>query len=636
MRFLKNNIASIFWSIIILILLAISYISANPQVLTMWKKKPHIEPPPAMQTAPTTQRWWSPATTFPSEIIYATPGAYQLTELGFSFTHPQITVQDTAITSELDEWCVIGDDTPLTQASVAGYGDWNVQLDVWSEKDTWQLHLSEGSPTVYMTHRDIPVFLSCAQAKFTRLESGIVVKYPDRAYLIEAQDPEQVTLINLDQATLTSKKSTYRISILPDHEETTIDLFLRQPWSITRYTQVDWQKNRQSIDTYYTWFTDQDQPILTTLWPHHQASVTDLPSPILAVYPTIYGPLHLIQTKQFSTELPLPTFSNNYTAIEQQPQREQITEAIKKDLQKYQKNEDLVEFKSIEEKIRWIHSTTNVLLLADAYQIEEGRDNVVQQLTRQIETDLIEPIDDAYLAYYIWAVNTIWPYATEQHAQFKILLAPRIEHFTSTNRQHSEIPFLQKFSLYQGSTTLPESESPMHPLYLWTALHTYATLTEDDHLVKITEWLTAQELASNKAYTFGQPIPFPEGYTAPFANYLSATQRSLFAPERSDSLQNILPHWLPISPVSTNFTEFLPSTYWEFVSKRAELSSQKPLQDIAEYLSLYGKPDEVQESITKVKAFPQFEHRSLFLHFTYSIQHPIIDQPTVENSPLPE
>ena len=185
-----NNHTSIIWTILFFLLMAgcialgtmLSRHTSNPNSVA-----DTMDQPVTRTTSMTrTNTWYANVyKKFPTEPLFALPGAYRFDEGGLSVSFPEVVATPNTVFGSFQSWCSLGMESPTTAVTVARTGDWDAEFEVQSGNQPWRVALSQGSPVAQIRQFTGELRVACqSDVVVTVREDGIVLQRGGRVILI--------------------------------------------------------------------------------------------------------------------------------------------------------------------------------------------------------------------------------------------------------------------------------------------------------------------------------------------------------------------------------------------------------------------------------------------------------------------
>jgi endoglucanase Acf2 len=536
---------------------------------------------PETRTVYKTNSWFSSAYTFPSEPMFAYPGAYKVSEKGLEVSVPQIKVDDRVIFGSFDPLCALNWGEKISSSKVVGYGDWNVSVALSDSMHSYTASLVQGLPYVYLSgDSGLDLHISCTGAQFQKQQNGVLVRRGDAAIFIQSSAKRDVMISSEQEATLGSGDGQWRIVVLPD--SASVELFSAEAWNPVIDTQVSWAEDSDStFKTTYAFLTQTGDPVVTTIWPHQGRFVSDVEPFSNKSYRTVLGELSVVKTSGFSSVTKRESLPFSFTPVTDVAHRDGIVSAIRSDSAKYLKEEAPggVYFKGT-----WIGALSSLVQLADVYGLTPERDQLLERLssvmTRSLQDFSYDEKTHMFVAlhpefgnekgndhhfhygYYIRAAAILKKYG--RAVQGEGTITEMVNDISSFDRKGTRYPFLRSYSPYEGHSWADgeahfgdgnDQESTSEALNAWYAVKLWGVVTGDFVTERRGEWLFSQELAGTRAYWFGVDNSFPSGYNYPIASLVWGGKREFNTWFSGHPMHVVGIQLLPITPASGYLAE---------------------------------------------------------------------------------
>ena len=338
-----KNQSGIYWKMFFFLLMAGCVLLS----IVLWQHTPESVPEEASisqsvtraTTIIHTNTWYSNVyKKFPTEPLFALPGAYRFDINGLSIGFPEIVGTPNTIFGSFSDWCSLGMESPTTDVVVARSGDWDAVFEIQSGSLPWRVQLSQGSPVAQISQFTDPLVAICQpDVVVTSREDGLVLKRGDRRVLIQGKGAVRIEHDSEKPKKwrLFTSEQSYRVLLVPPITMESESFFAALPFTDTIETLAIPKIDGDNLSITYNIRTKQMAPALTTLWPHH--ALRETPFQILGEYPSVLGTLRLIRTTSFITVAKLPMFDFDFQAVTDITRIEAIQEAIRHDVAVFKK-----------------------------------------------------------------------------------------------------------------------------------------------------------------------------------------------------------------------------------------------------------------------------------------------------------
>ncbi|MBP7060862.1 MAG: hypothetical protein KBA91_02685 [Candidatus Moranbacteria bacterium] len=271
---------------------------------------------------------------FPTAPLFALPGTYRFDEAGLSVGFPKRVGTPNTVFGSFDPLCTLGMVARTTDARVTHYGDWDARFELESGSAPWQVHIAVGSPVVTISDFQGPLQVVCQSGvSATPVTGGVLVTRGTERVLIQAKGTSSLTPADATGTTLRllSSEQSYRAILLPQVTEQPVEFFADMMWTTVTDTRMASVEHGDTIETTYAFETLDDQPTLTTLWPHHRLG-EDKPREVLGTYETALGTFRLIRAQSFVTISDAPDLDLSFTGVTDPVAVETIKRALRDDV----------------------------------------------------------------------------------------------------------------------------------------------------------------------------------------------------------------------------------------------------------------------------------------------------------------
>ena len=567
--------------------------------------------------------WFSSAYTFPSSPIFALPGAYRINERGIEVSIPTKHAAKNTMFGSFTTQCIVGFGQEIGATQVKQYSDWSVVLALQNARaEMAEAVIQVGSPWLYLTAKEADPVLSCEGAQVSERPNSSVFTLGDQVFLQQKQ----------------AATGQYRIGLLPNATDETIELFEADAWPNASDTYVQNTITDGNIQTTYMF---GDSATLITVWPH-QASYLDKPLETLATYQTQLGELSLVSAQSFTTVVEKPDLPANFTVAQDPARQEEIRRAIVEDVKEYSEADvpQGAYFRGT-----WLGAASTLALLSDTYGLEQQRKSMVdllqQQLKQSTEMFFYDDQQHMYIAkkpefgneegndhhfhygYYIRSAAVLSQLAGQNDPDIAKMIDQMVADIATFDSDDT-YPRLRHYSVYEGHSWADgdasfedgnNQESTSEALNAWYGIYLWGVQKDDQQLSDLGQWLFSQELAGTKAYWFGYENPFPSDYVHDMASIVWGGKRD-FATWFSGEKGHIYGiQLLPITPASSYLSQISIPTL--LTQSDNDLANHEWRDLLLAYQS-YHNPSVAQEAASEVDQYAGTKLQSLFLQTVYS------------------
>ncbi len=615
--------------------------TATPEAIVEMTEAPRA---PA-QTVYNTNSWFSSAYSFPSQPLYSYPGAFKISDKGLGVANPVVRVDGKTIFGSYDEMCSVNAGNPVISSKVVDYGDWNVNLALKDTSSEFTVGLVQGMPQTYISNLS-EMNVSCQAAVVSLNESIAVVKRGESAIIFQGKGDSVITSINDTSFKITSPEKLYRVSVLPSLSDATLTFFKETEWNSVTNTAISYVPTEKTITTTYSFVSEKELPVLTTVWPHHGKPENVKPNDAYT-YSTVIGPMKLVETKEFSTKTEDPSLVFQFEEVKAKVSRDKIIAAIKKDSVRYlaEKSPEGVYFKGT-----WIGALTSLVQLADLYNVTEFESKLVDRLQSEMQQSLTQfAYDDKtkmYIAkkpefgnekgndhhfhygYYIRAAAVLEQMKKGSIASESAVINEMVADVSNEDYSSSRYPRYRSYSVYEGHSWADgvagfadgnNQESTSESLNAWYALWMWGNATGDTKLQERGEWLFSQEVAGTQSYWFGKGNPFPTGYAYPISSLVWGGKRDFSTWFSAHPMHILGIQFLPMTPASKYLAGVSDGVKIEAFLRSEEVVGHEWGDLYLAYLS-YFNPDEASQLLPRVQSDGGLKLESLRYQVIYSNQ----------------
>lgn len=529
-----------------------------------------------------TNTWYSNVyRQFPTEPLFALPGAYRFDERGLTLGFPTVTGTPKTVFGSFVPLCSFGMESATTRVKVERTGDWDATFQVESGTKPWQVHMAQGSPVVSIADFHGPGVLRCNDTvTFTVLPEGLLLTRGEERILIQGKG--EVSLNEGKTAfekQLIASEQQYRIFLLPQISDQGVDFFRSRAWYTLRDTYTMHIERDGVLESRFVFTTEKDtMSVLTTLWPHHRSAQALEGQTALGTYRSVLGELVLIVTPAFVTQTPLSVLPATFPLVTGEAERQAIGEALRQDLEYFEKETRPTGVYFLG---TWLGALTSAAQIAELYAVEDVADRFFSLLeqallaslsdfsyreaTQMLVAENSEFGNDEgndhhfHYGYYLRAGAAVLERRPELREQLLPTLNELALDVATSDRSSARYPYLRNFSPYDGHSWADgyarfgdgnNQESTSEALNAWYSVYRFGAVTGNTELTKTGQTLFALELASTKAYWFGENNPFPEGYEHTMASLVWGGKRDYATWFSGEPMHIHGIQWLPITPAS--------------------------------------------------------------------------------------
>lgn len=482
---------------------------------------------------------------FPSSPLYAMPLVFKTTTNGLGFSYPTIKKSNNTIAASYTEDFAIGYKTPFVKTQITNVGDWTITAElITSDIKKLSFLIGHGLPYAIIKPIDETEITTTDTARImiNNKEVNGTSFTTDAFLLVTNTNNYIITLPKNTKIQRTNKKISIekvdRIFIgLLDKKEN-YNLFKTNSQVEILDSQASFHINENLLTIIYKLSSEHGTPLLT-LYPH-QSNLYPAKKEILGTYQTIRGPLQLIKTDSFSLSIPLSIPNGSFTKLEHE--YPDLKEQIKTDIDK------MIADKAPGSKDyflgTWFGKVSTLLLLADAYELEEEKQKLLQFVEPifleslnyfsydKSKTSLIatkpefgnEQLNDHHFhyGYYIRTAAVIsnfdFPFLTKVKNKIDMMVSD----IATLERSSTEYPYLRTFDIYEGHSWADglgdtndgnNQESSSEAINAWYAVYLWGKINNDNNLQKNALALYNLEIQSASYYWFDKTNLYSTPYT---------------------------------------------------------------------------------------------------------------------------
>lgn len=559
-----------------------------------------------------TNTWYSNVyKSFPTEPLFALPGAYKFEKTGLTVGFPDVVGTPATVFGSFNPLCSLGMDGETARVKVVRAGDWDALFEVESGSTPWHVHMAQGSPAVTISDFQGKLGVTCrGDVTVTTFSDGLVLKRGKQTVLIQARGASSVEQpATTGEYELLSTEKSYRILLIPEETDRPLSFFTELPWTSILDTTVAYDEADDVLSAQYTFRTEKHVPVLTTLWPHHQVS-GELPE-IFGQYPTSTGVLRLVRVNTFTTTTKAPELPATFERVTDPARVSAIEGAVRQDVASFKKATPPTGVYFLG---TWLGGVASAAQIAALYGMKDEQEELLDILQNNLissaknftyREDLkmlvaknTEFGNDQgndhhfHYGYYLRAAAVLATLRPEMKDQLTPTMNELVGDIATTDRTSSRYPYIRNFSPYDGHSWADgyasfgdgnNQESTSEALNAWYGVSLWGQVTRNTDLQKTGRALFATELSATKAYWFAENNPFPAGYTHTIASMVWGGKRDYATWFSGQAMHIHGIQWLPITPASS-YLATLPN----FEGRQQEIIKAHPNPATHEWGDLYA------------------------------------------------
>jgi hypothetical protein len=502
---------------------------------------PAIAPPYAAHnlTPIASNQWYSDVLAqFPTQPLYALPGAYQLSPQGFGVSVPVVKKSADSIQAPYRTDLLLAFDGPLGKPKITEIGDWSVSLSMTSARGT-EIHftLAHGVPFTVLHSGGSSLSATCAQAcaafvdNIAPIRKGAPVTAKALSLTVGASSYvlvfDRMASVRFDGKTVQfDRVGRAFLGILDTRSH--YQMFKDIADTELLGTQATAQVSGAELRTTYNLISTGPTPLLA-LYPH-QVQALEHPLPVLGSYPTIRGMLSLVRAKSFITILAVQRPPIAFPPLSVVP--DDLGIALSNDIHTYIQTGPPSSgdyFLGV-----WLGRGIDLLQLAQSTGMAAGS----QQLVRYLEPILASSLKGFYYdpgvtsvvarrpefgnerlndhhfqyGYFIRAAAVLSEVDPHYLAQVRESVSAMVADVANSNRSSAQYPYLRTFDVYEGHSWADgfarfadgnNEESSSEAIDAWYAVYLWSRATNDARLEVTGLYLYTTEVQSVKQYWFG-------------------------------------------------------------------------------------------------------------------------------------
>jgi endoglucanase Acf2 len=476
---------------------------------------------------------------FPTEPLFALPAAFQLSQQGVSISLPTVTKTPNTIFAPYITDLTLGFSTPLQKPKIESIGDWSVQLAMaTAQQEQLQFTLAQGIPFTFFHVRGSRLQLQCAvtcaaytnnttaltpQTQATTQALSLVIR--DHTYILvfDAAHPVQLSGTSL------TMQGVNRVFLGVLDTRAHYNLFRNAATTEITNTMASPHIQGHQLITTHTLTTSGSAAPLITLYPH-QSPFLASHQPVLGTYSTIRGTASLVQTKTFTTSLPIDIPATNIPKIASPPA--DLLSALNNDITTFIQ-QGPPNSKDYYLGV-WFGRGDNLLLMAENLGLHTQEQRLLQYMEPQFIQSMSYFADDPkmmsviakdpefnnqqlddhhfHYGYYIRTAAVLAQLDPSIVLKVQGTINQMVDDIANTNRQSTKFPYLRNFDVYEGHSWADgfakfadgnDEESSSEAIQAWYSLYLWSQVTHNASLQTTGLYLYTTEIQSVKDYWFG-------------------------------------------------------------------------------------------------------------------------------------
>ncbi len=519
-------------------LTAVAIVSQAPDRVARTRAIPASNSPHNLSPIVSNQWYSNLLAQFPTQPLYALPGAYQLSPEGLGVSVPVVTKLANSIQAPYRTDLLFGFDGLLGKPKITELGDWSVNVSMTSAPGT-EVHftLAHGVPFTVLHSGGSLLRVTCTgtcaafvddaapiRAGLAATAQALSLTVGDRAYVLVFDRRAQVLFDG--HTVLIDRVSRAFVGMLDSR--THYQLFRDIAGTELVGTVAVPHLSGNQLGTTYSVITTGATPLLA-LYPH-QVQALAHPLPVLGSYSSIRGTLSLVRANSFITTLVVQRPPSTFPRLSVVPS--DLGMALKDDISKYvltgpPSSGDY--FLGV-----WLGKGVDLLQLSQSTGMPDESDRLLRYLEPILATSLQgfyyeaaltsivarrpefgnEQLNDHHFhyGYYIRAAAVLSSVDPAYLAQVRDSVNAMVADVATTDRGSSRYPYLRTFDVYEGHSWADgfakfadgnDQESSSEAINAWYAIYLWSQVTNDPGLEATGLYLYTTEVQSVKEYWFG-------------------------------------------------------------------------------------------------------------------------------------
>src|SRR5258708_1835886 len=483
-------------------------------------------------------QWYSSLFTAKPESIFAFPLAYKVTSAGLGFSYPDVKKTPNTIFGSYDEDFSVGFASDLGKPKVTAVGDFSVGVTVTNSKnEIMSFTLAHGIPftAIHTTGKTVVITFPntytlydqnqpiAASAK-SLVTDSFVITAKNHSYLISLDKKTNITL----EKTIISLDNPTKIFVGLLDDKSHYEAFKAIANTEVTGTQAEPTITVNKVKRTYTVATTEEAP-LVALFPHQNDTLGTAQSEI-GSYATIRGVMRLVKTNTFITSIAKTVPSDSFQKTTRN--QTEVIDQIKKDITDVMKDGNKPNSGDYYLGT-WLGKVDNLLLLADVYDLQNEKTNLLQFVEPIFQqslggfhydttkTSLIadkpefgnENLNDHHFhyGYYIRTGAVLSKFDPQFANKIKDGVNAMLADIATTNRDNSKYPYIRNFDVYEshswadGMGATPDGnnqESSSEAVNAWYGVYLWSKTTNNADLEKYALYLYNSEILGAKYYWF--------------------------------------------------------------------------------------------------------------------------------------
>lgn len=611
MKVLFKTILTSLATLFVIFLVVLFLMKPESLIITINKILPNTSSSHNLAAIHSNQWYSSVYKSFPSQPLYTFPLAFRFTSQGLGFSYPDVVKTPQAIHAPYVEDITVGSDDVFSKQIIEEISDWSINATLTNpNNNSLNFTIGHGLPftTIKSSGKDLTLtspqpfllYPENQQSEFkgkTLSSKPFVLTTRNHSYLIVF--PSNTSLSSSDQK-IVSNSSTVFVALLDNRDH--YDEFLKIASVQLTGTRITYKMSNNVLKTNYDISTTTSTPPLLAILPHQKDFLVPAVKS-LGTYDSIRGPLEIIKTKNFTTEIRLTALLPTFPTLTSVPPGflQQLVNDTEKVLsQEPPKSRDYYLGTYFGKVSSLIQLTESHGLTVEGKKLRNHlKPLFLESMTHfgydATKTSFIakksefgnDQLNDHHFhyGYYIRAAAILSKEDPGFLKSVRGFIAEMVEDVATIDRSSSRYPALRNFDGYEGHSWASgfaefadgnNQESSSEALNVWYALTLWADVVSDTKLKNTALYLFNTEFTSIKYYWFNKHNTYSIPYSHQIASIIwgGKVDFSTWFSPKTNMIYGI--QLLPFTPASLYLQDIIPFEKYEtdFIRNGGDYSSE--------------------------------------------------------------